>query len=97
MNNISKQITVGKDILELLTSGMYLDPLTIYREYIQNSADSIEKAVSKGLLKSTEGEGEIKININYIDRSIIIEDNGTGLSSNEFSKILLCQDRLKLV
>ena len=89
MNNISKQITVGKDILELLTSGMYLDPLTIYREYIQNSADSIEKAVSKGLLKSTEGEGEIKININYIDRSIIIEDNGTGLSSNEFSKILL--------
>ena len=68
---------------------MYLDPLTIYREYIQNSADSIEKAVSKGLLKSTEDEGEIKININYIDRSIIIEDNGTGLSSNEFSKILL--------
>ena len=55
MNNISKQITVGKDILELLTSGMYLDPLTIYREYIQNSADSIEKAVSKGLLKSIEG------------------------------------------
>ena len=49
MNNISKQITVGKDILELLTSEMYLDPLTIYREYIQNSVDSIEKAVSKGL------------------------------------------------
>ena len=89
MNSSSKQITIGKDILELLTSGMYLDPLTIYREYIQNSADSIEKAVSKGLLKSIEDDGKIKININYIDRSIIIEDNGTGLSSNEFTKILL--------
>ena len=60
MNNSSKQITVGKDILELLTSGMYLDPLTIYREYIQNCADSIEKAVNKGLLKSIEDDGKIK-------------------------------------
>ena len=89
MNSTSKQITVGKDILELLTSGMYLDPLTIYREYIQNSADSIEKAVDKGLLKSVEDEGNIKININFIDRSIVIEDNGTGLSSSDFLKILL--------
>ncbi len=89
MNSTSKQITVGKDILELLTSGMYLDPLTIYREYIQNSADSIEKAVDKGLLKSVEDEGKIKININFIDRSIVIEDNGTGLSSNDFLRILL--------
>ena len=32
----NNEVTVGKDILELLTSGMYLDPLTIYREYIQN-------------------------------------------------------------
>ena len=63
MNSTSKQITVGKDILELLTSGIYLDPHN-YREYIQNSADSIEKAVDKGLLKVIEDEGKIKININ---------------------------------
>ena len=38
------------------------------------------------MLKSVEDEGKIKININFIDRSIVIEDNGTGLSSNDFLK-----------
>ena len=33
------EIVVGKDILELVSSSMYIDPLTIYREYIQNAAD----------------------------------------------------------
>ena len=84
----NNDVTVGKDILELLTSGMYLDPLTIYREYIQNSADSVEKSVDEGLLQSVE-EGLIKITTNYIDRSIIIQDNGIGISKNKFLKILL--------
>ena len=79
----NNEVTVGKDILELLTSGMYLDPLTIYREYIQNSADSVEKSVDEGLLQSVE-EGLIKITTNYIDRSIIIQDNGIGISKNKF-------------
>ncbi len=37
-------VVVGKDILELLSSAMYVDPLTIYREYIQNAADAIDQA-----------------------------------------------------
>ena len=32
-------IIIGKDILELLSSAMYVETLTIYREYLQNSAD----------------------------------------------------------
>ena len=39
---IDGNVIVGKDILELLSSSMYLDPITIYREYVQNSADAID-------------------------------------------------------
>src|SRR3546814_14664393 len=35
-------VVIGKDILELLSSAMYTDPLTIYREYVQTSAEYIE-------------------------------------------------------
>ena len=35
------KIVVGKDIIELLGSAMYRDPLCIYREYIQNAVDSM--------------------------------------------------------
>ena len=33
---------------------MYVEPLTIYREYVQNAADSIDDARRAGILK--EGE-----------------------------------------
>ena len=82
------QITVGKDLLELLSSGMYLDPLTIFREYVQNSCDSIEEAVEKGALNSND-EGRVSISINPIDRTVTIKDNGTGIGSISFLKTLL--------
>ena len=34
-------IHIGGDILSLVTSAMYTSPLSVYREYIQNAADSI--------------------------------------------------------
>ncbi len=82
------QITVGKDLLELLSSGMYLDPLTIFREYVQNSCDSIEEAVKKGALNSND-EGRVSISINPIDRTVTIKDNGIGIGSISFLKTLL--------
>ena len=39
---IEENIFIGKDILELLSSSMYVNPLTIYREYLQNTMDSLE-------------------------------------------------------
>ena len=35
---------VGSDVLGLITAGMYDNPLTVYREYIQNAADAISSA-----------------------------------------------------
>ena len=37
---------IGKNIIENLTTAMYNNSRIVYREYIQNSADGIDKAVS---------------------------------------------------
>ena len=36
---------IGKNVIENLTTAMYEDLRIIYREYIQNAADSIDKAI----------------------------------------------------
>lgn len=79
---------IGKNIIEIITSSMYDDPKTIYREYIQNAADSIDKAVETGLLKRIE-DGEISISLDKKDRTILIEDNGTGIRQVDVAKILI--------
>lgn len=42
-------ISIGKYTLESLTSGMYLDPLSLYKEYIQNAVDSLDEAIEAGM------------------------------------------------
>ncbi len=77
------EVFVGKDVLELLSSSMYVNPLSTFREYVQNATDAIDDAVASGLLSSTE-EGRIEINLDHIDRRVVIRDNGTGLSNAVF-------------
>ena len=81
MDKIAKTI-IGKDIIESLTIGMYEDPKFVYREYIQNSADQIDKAVMEGII-ANQMEGHIEISINTIKKEIIIEDNATGIKAAE--------------
>ena len=74
--------TVGKNILDNLTTGMYSDSKVIYREYIQNACDQIDKAIKYGLLQKNEGLVDI-----YIDRKkryISITDNATGVKEDSF-------------
>ena len=81
-------IFVGKDILELLSSSMYVNPLTIYREYVQNSTDAIDEAAAAGLLSSTS-EGKIEFSFDRSDRHLTIRDNGAGLANADFSRKML--------
>lgn len=76
---------IGKDVLELLSTAMYVDPLTIYREYIQNAADAVDAARAAGLLTGT---GEIAITIDPSGRTIRISDNGTGINAASFAATL---------
>lgn len=67
----------GKFLLEILTKGMYSNPMHIYREYIQNSSDSIDKAIAVGVLNAAEAE--IHIFIDDKEHNIVIRDNGLGI------------------
>jgi len=86
MDNSNKTV-IGKDVIESLTLGMYKDARIVYREYIQNSADQIDKAVEQGILE-TITDGKIWIEINSNTRQIVIDDNATGISSKEAVSIL---------
>lgn len=85
---IAESPFLGKDVLELLSSSMYVNPLSIYREYVQNATDSIEEAVALGMLPRSD-EGRIDISIDPQARRIRIRDNGTGVSESQFVKRLI--------
>lgn len=70
-------VRAGRQILDIVTSGMYNEPLMIYREYVQNAADSIDSAISTGLLG--QGKGRITIDVDGKERRVTIEDNGRGM------------------
>ena len=64
---------IGPGIFGIVTVGMYDNPLAVYREYVQNSADAISgMAVSE--------EGKVEITIDPSGRRVKIWDNGPGLS-----------------
>ena len=73
---------IGGDILGLITIGMYDNPLAIYREYIQNSADAVS---------ATEDtrNGRVEIDIDPSRLHVRIRDNGPGLSHEEAVRALL--------
>lgn len=74
----------GMYLLETLTAGMYNEPLSIYREYIQNAVDSID------LISSKKRRAPLKVDINLdpIKKSITIHDNGLGIPSKNAEKTL---------
>lgn len=77
---------IGKNIIENLTTAMYENSYIIYREYIQNSADSIDKAIKAGIVDINEAT--IDISIEYNKRRIIINDNAMGVPKDRFYKTL---------
>ena len=70
-------LVVGKGILGLLTEAMHTDPLAIYREYVQNAADSIDEAAADGII--AHAQGAVNISIDRSSRTICIRDNGPGV------------------
>ena len=80
-------VIVGKDILELLSSGMYVEPLSIYREYIQNSADAIDQADVQGLFEKRQVSA-ISVTLDVANRVASIKDEGAGVSNRAFVRTL---------
>ena len=66
---------------------MYSDPMIVYREYIQNSVDSLENAVQQGIIDHSSMR--IDIIVSEENSRISIRDNGTGISSSEARATLM--------
>lgn len=81
-------VVIGKDILELLSSAMYIDPLSIYREYIQNAADAIDEAREAGIL-SAATPGTVWIMMDTDARTVRLRDNGAGIAAADAARVLL--------
>ena len=72
---MSEEALVGGDILRLVTAGMYDNPLVIYREYLQNAADSIASL--------NDDIGSVSVTIDPVGSQVTIMDDGTGLSPSD--------------
>jgi len=84
----AETVRVGKDVIAILTTGMYVSPITVYREYIQNAADSIDAARDQRLFKNDEC-GSVTISFDHAERSIRIRDNGAGVTTENAVSTLL--------
>ena len=79
---VTESVVVGKDILDLLAGSMYVDPLNIYREYVQNAADAIDEARDQGL--GFADIPDVEIIFDQHERVVKIRDQGIGVPANEF-------------
>lgn len=82
---ITEEVLVGKDVLELVAGAMYADPLTIYREYIQNAADAID------LMRTADpssGPLGVTITLDRATRTVLIRDTGASIPAPDFIKRL---------
>ncbi len=85
MENSSIPTTIGKNVLDNLTTGLYKHSKVIYREYIQNSCDQIDLALRDKLIHNLdECEINIQIGDGQNERNVSITDNATGVKESHF-------------
>jgi molecular chaperone HtpG len=82
----NQTIKTGKQILDIITSGMYSNPLMVLREYVQNASDAIDLAILEN--KISRESGRIDVEVNSLDREISIADNGIGIPLNTAANLL---------
>ena len=79
---------VRKGIISLLMFQIYSEQRTIYREYVQNALDAINKAVEERVLNANK-DGKVEIVVDTNNKKVTITDNGTGIKSDLATKTLL--------
>lgn len=81
---MNKQFQVGGDLIDILTTGMYLNPLNVLREFVQNATDSFEK------LSPNDRKGlSVQIWADKNKRTVTVKDNGPSLASSDIERHLL--------
>lgn len=85
-NQINVPIQVGKEIFTILSEALYNNPYHLFREYVQNSIDSINSSdIDNGLIEiivlNEDGSKADKISINDVQHLLFV-DNGKGYVGN---------------
>lgn len=79
-------------VLELLTHSIYSNKEIFLRELISNANDAIDKARIKSLTDTNylweDSEFSIKLERNEENNTLVIEDNGVGMTEDELHKNL---------
>ncbi|CAL4324954.1 Chaperone protein HtpG [Buchnera aphidicola (Eriosoma lanigerum)] len=91
MNNIKKTTysfqSESKQLLHLMIHSLYSNKDIFLRELISNASDAIEKlnfqSISHPNLYEKDAKTKIQISINEKEKTIIISDNGIGMTNQE--------------
>ena len=86
VSQIDQHPIIGRQLFDVITSGMYDNPLMIFREYIQNAVDSIDLGIEQGTF--TLEQSNISIQLQGHDRTITVMDNGAGINNKDAHTIL---------
>ena len=73
------QERVGASIVEIITESLYDKPIVVFREYVQNAADSLREAEYNCPAE------KLAIRIWKADETLFFLDNGTGIKHGEFA------------
>lgn len=71
---------VGASIVEIITESLYDKPIVVFREYVQNSADSLAS------VENCDDVSALSIQIWKDKNSLYFLDNGTGIPSAQFAE-----------
>lgn len=85
-SRLTDEVVVGKDVFELFASAMYADPLSIYREYVQNAADSLDEARAAGVRSNPQAD--VLLTFDHAARTVRIRDFGAGVPNSQFVRRL---------
>lgn len=74
-------------LLHLVTHSLYSNPEIFLRELISNASDACDKlrfeGINNGALYENDPELHVRVSLNKDNKTIIISDNGIGLTSDE--------------
>ena len=76
----------GKQILDIVTSGMYTESLMAVREYVQNAVDAIDEGIRTGVLCIENCRVDVMVGKH--NRSIVVQDNGVGIPKDLVLELL---------
>lgn len=84
--NIPFKARAGKKLLKICMGDIYPNPMVVYREYVQNSCDSLQLAEKNGLFDKNIQK---TVSITIHSDSITIHDRGMGVRMNDIVTSLI--------